>query len=43
MARSISSGSISFGLVSIPVKAYSAMRAHDVHFHLLAPTARACR
>ncbi len=37
MPRSIWSGSISFGLVTIPVKAYSAIRAHDVHFHLLAP------
>jgi DNA end-binding protein Ku len=37
MARSIWSGSISFGLVNIPVKAYPAVREHDVHFHLLAP------
>ena len=37
MARSIWSGSISFGLVTIPVKAYPAIREHDVHFHLLAP------
>jgi DNA end-binding protein Ku len=37
MARAIWSGSISFGLVNIPVKAYSAIREHDVHFHLLAP------
>ena len=37
MPRSIWTGSISFGLVNIPVKAYSAIRAHDVHFHLLAP------
>jgi len=37
MARAIWSGSISFGLVTIPVKAYSAIRQHDVHFHLLAP------
>jgi DNA end-binding protein Ku len=37
MPRSIWSGSISFGLVTIPVKAYSAIREHDVHFHLLAP------
>ncbi len=37
MPRSIWSGSISFGLVNIPVKAYSAIREHDVHFHLLAP------
>jgi DNA end-binding protein Ku len=37
MARSIWSGSLSFGLVTIPVKTYSAIRQHDVHFHLLAP------
>jgi DNA end-binding protein Ku len=37
MARSIWSGSVSFGLVTIPVKAYAAIREHDVHFHLLAP------
>jgi DNA end-binding protein Ku len=37
MARSVWSGSISFGLVTIPVKAYSAIHEHDVHFHLLAP------
>jgi len=37
MARSIWSGSISFGLVTIPVKTYSAIRGHDVHFHLVAP------
>jgi len=33
MARAIWSGSISFGLVNVPVKAYSAVRDHDVHFH----------
>jgi DNA end-binding protein Ku len=33
MARSIWTGSISFGLVSIPVRVYSAIRAHDVRFH----------
>jgi DNA end-binding protein Ku len=37
MARSIWSGSLTFGLVSIPVKAFAAIREHDVHFHLLAP------
>ena len=31
--RAIWSGSISFGLVSIPVKVYSAVRDHGVHFH----------
>src|SRR3954453_4266275 len=35
MARAIWSGSISFGLVNVPVKAYSAGRDHDVHFHQL--------
>jgi DNA end-binding protein Ku len=35
MARPIWTGSISFGLVTIPVKAYTAVRDHDVHFHRL--------
>ena len=35
MARPVWSGSISFGLVNVPVKAYSAVRDHDVHFHQL--------
>jgi DNA end-binding protein Ku len=35
MARAIWSGSISFGLVSVPVKAYSAVRDHSVHFNQL--------
>ncbi len=33
--RSIWSGTISFGLVSIPVRLYTATESHDVHFHLL--------
>jgi DNA end-binding protein Ku len=33
MARPIWSGVVSFGLVSVPVKAYPAVRDHDVHFH----------
>src|ERR1700739_715730 len=33
MARAIWSGSISFGLVNVPVKVYSAVREHTVHFH----------
>jgi DNA end-binding protein Ku len=33
MARSVWKGTISFGLVSVPVKAFSAVRDHDVHFH----------
>ena len=35
MARSIWSGAISFGLVSVPVKAYTATRDHSVHFNQL--------
>ena len=35
MARAIWSGSISFGLVSVPVKAYAAVRDHKVHFNQL--------
>jgi DNA end-binding protein Ku len=35
MARAMWSGSISFGLVNVPVKAYSAVRDHKVHFHQL--------
>jgi DNA end-binding protein Ku len=33
MARSIWTGVISFGLVAVPVKVYSATRDHDVSFH----------
>jgi DNA end-binding protein Ku len=33
MARSIWKGTLSFGLVSVPVRAFSAVRDHDVHFH----------
>jgi DNA end-binding protein Ku len=35
MPRSIWTGSISFGLVNVPVRMYSAISEHDVHFHLL--------
>jgi len=35
MARPVWSGTISFGLVNVPVKAYSAVRDHDMHFHQL--------
>src|SRR5215207_574772 len=35
MARAIWSGAISFGLVNVPVKAFSAVHDHDVHFHQL--------
>lgn len=33
MARAIWSGSISFGLVNVPVKVFTAVREHAVHFH----------
>ena len=33
MARPTWSGVISFGLVSVPVKAYTATREKDVRFH----------
>lgn len=35
--RSIASGSISFGLVTIPVKLYTATQAQGVHFNMLDP------
>src|SRR5205809_8069943 len=35
MARSLWSGAISFGLVNIPVKLYTAVREERVAFHLL--------
>ncbi len=35
MARPIWSGAISFGLVNVPVKAFTAVRGHEVHFHQL--------
>jgi DNA end-binding protein Ku len=35
MGRSIWTGSISFGLVNIPVKVHSAIRKHNVRFHQL--------
>ena len=35
MPRAIWSGSISFGLVNVPVKMYSAIQEQDVRFHLL--------
>jgi DNA end-binding protein Ku len=33
--RPVWKGSISFGLVNVPVKAHTAVRDHDVHFHQL--------
>jgi DNA end-binding protein Ku len=35
VARAIWSGSISFGLVSVPVRMFGAVDEHDLHFHLL--------
>ena len=35
MPRAIWSGAISFGLVNVPVRMYSAIDEKDVHFHLL--------
>jgi DNA end-binding protein Ku len=35
MARPVWKGTISFGLVNVPVKSYTAVRDHDVHFHQL--------
>lgn len=36
MARSLWTGSLGFGLVTVPVKAFPAVRDHDVHFHRVA-------
>lgn len=41
MARATWSGQISFGLVSVPVKLYTAVRSHDVRFHQLHETTKA--
>jgi len=35
MPRATWSGSISFGLVNVPVKAYTGVRDHTIHFHQL--------
>ena len=35
MARSLWTGSLSFGLVNVPVALYSAVRDQDLHFHQL--------
>jgi DNA end-binding protein Ku len=35
MARSLWTGSISFGLVSVPVRMYSAVEEHTLHFNLV--------
>ena len=36
MPRAIWSGSISFGLVNVPVRMYSAIDEQDVRFHFVA-------
>ena len=35
MARPIWTGAISFGLVNVPVKLFSAVRQKEVRFHML--------
>lgn len=35
MARAVWSGYISFGLVNVPVKLFTAVRSHDIHFRQL--------
>lgn len=35
MSRPVWTGAISFGLVNVPVKAYTAVRDHDIHFNQL--------
>lgn len=42
MARSIWTGSISFGLVNIPVKLMTAVREHGITLHMLSPDGK-CR
>lgn len=37
MPRAMWSGSISFGLVNVPVRMYTAVRDRGVHFHRLSP------
>jgi DNA end-binding protein Ku len=37
MARAMWSGSITFGLVNVPIKLYTAVKEHEIHFHLLSP------
>jgi DNA end-binding protein Ku len=35
MARALRSGAISFGLVNVPVRRFSAIAEKDLHFHLI--------
>ena len=43
MARPIWTGSISFGLVNVPVKVYSAVRQQDLHFNQFDPNGNRIR
>lgn len=40
MARLIWKGAVAFGIASIPVRLYSAIRGHGPHFAQLQPTRR---
>jgi DNA end-binding protein Ku len=40
MARAVWTGSLSFGLVTIPVRLYPATELKDVRFHLMDSTGR---
>jgi len=37
MPRSLWTGAVSFGLVSVPVRLTTAVRDNDIHFHMLSP------
>lgn len=41
MARAMWSGSVSFGLVNVPVRLFPAVRSHDVRFHNINPQTQA--
>jgi DNA end-binding protein Ku len=43
MARAVWTGSLSFGLVTIPVRLYPATEPKDVRFHLMDSTGRRVR
>jgi hypothetical protein len=43
MARAVWTGSLSFGLVTIPVRVYPATEPKDVRFHLMDATGRRVR
>ena len=40
MERPLWSGSLAFGIVTIPVRMMAAVRDHDVHFHQISRTDR---